>query len=91
MTLPGECVNETQTVCMECGKTIDLRFFAVLPAITSAFSAPSAVPTAVKAAISTAGMKRKRPSTWAISVASNSISITFNQGLAGFGWAFFVH
>ena len=25
MALPEECVNETQTVCTECGKTIDLR------------------------------------------------------------------
>ena len=25
MALPGECVNETQTVCMECGTTIDLQ------------------------------------------------------------------
>ena len=25
MALPGECANETQTVCMECGTTIDLQ------------------------------------------------------------------
>ena len=25
MTLPGECINATQTVCIECGTTLDLE------------------------------------------------------------------
>ena len=28
MTLPGECVNNTQTVCMECGTALDLKVLA---------------------------------------------------------------
>ena len=25
MTLPGECVNDTQTACMECGTALDIQ------------------------------------------------------------------
>jgi len=44
MTLPSECVNETQTVCMECGKTIDLRVHCSVAGYYIGFCCPNCGP-----------------------------------------------
>ena len=44
MTLPGECANEIQTVCMECGTTIDLQVLSSAAGYYIGFFCPECGP-----------------------------------------------
>jgi hypothetical protein len=44
MALPGECANEIQTVCMECGTTIDLQVLSSAAGYYIGFFCPECGP-----------------------------------------------
>jgi hypothetical protein len=44
MALPSECANETQTVCVECGTTIDLRILCSAAGYYIGFFCPECGP-----------------------------------------------
>ena len=44
MALPGECVNSTETVCMECGTTLGLKVLASAAGYYIGFFCPQCGP-----------------------------------------------
>ena len=44
MTLPGECVNDVQTICMECGTTLDLQVLSSAAGYYIGFMCPECGP-----------------------------------------------
>ena len=44
MTLPGECVNDTQTVCMECGTALDIQVLCSAAGYYIGFFCPNCGP-----------------------------------------------
>ena len=46
MTLPGECVYDAQTICIECGTTLTIQVLCSAAGYYIGFFCPNAVPTA---------------------------------------------
>ena len=44
MTLPGECVNDTQTVCIECGAELNIQVLSSAAGYYIGFFCPSVRP-----------------------------------------------
>ena len=61
MTLSGECVNDTQTVCIECGAELNIQVCPVPPAITSDSFVLGVALTAVRAVITATARKLNWP------------------------------
>lgn len=60
MTLPGECVNDTKAVCIDCGKELNIRVLSSTGGYYIGFFAPSVALTAERAIITKPESKRKQ-------------------------------